>query len=113
MAFVLIITPVDPKRLYYNDCSLEVRGGNFLKNRSDVGRPKIKDILQCRSEIGTEYQYSHPSTSTPAFVRTSTPEYQHSHLSTSTPTFMCTSTPGYQFAHIHAHISQHILTHKY
>ncbi len=79
MAFVLIITPVfDPKRLHYNDYSLEVLQGNFLKNRGDVGRPKIKDLLQRGSKIGKEYQYSHPSTSTPAFVRTSTPEYQYS-----------------------------------
>ncbi len=56
----------------------EVRGGNFLKNRSDIGRPKIKDILQGRSEV--------QSTSTPTRV----PVLPHSCvlvlLSTSTPT---------------------------
>ncbi len=81
MAFVLIITPVfDPKRLYYNDYSLEVRQRNFLENWGDVGRPKIKDLLQRRSKIGKEYQYSHPSTNTPAFMRNSTPKYQYSHI---------------------------------
>jgi hypothetical protein len=55
-----------------------VRGGNLLENWVDVGRPEMKDLLQCRSKIGKEYQYSHPSTSTPAVVRTSTPEYQYS-----------------------------------
>ncbi len=93
--------------------SLEVRGGNFLENRGDVSHPKIKDLLQRRSEIGKEYQYSHPSTGTNAFLRTSTPEYQYSHPSTSTPAFMCTTTPEYQYSHNHAYISQHILTHLY
>jgi hypothetical protein len=65
-----------------------VQRENFFENRVDVGRPKIKDLLQRRSKIGKEYQYSHPSISTPAFMRTSTPEYQYSH--------------------IHAYFSQHI-----
>jgi hypothetical protein len=76
----------DPKRLYYDDYSLKGRRGNFLKNRGDLGRPKIKDLLQRRSKIDKEYQYSHPSTNTPAFI--------------------CSSTPKYQYSHIHAYFSQ-------
>jgi hypothetical protein len=78
MAFILIITPVQSKKASYDDYSLEVRRGNFLKNWGDIGYPKIKDLLQRRSKIGKEYQYSHPSTRTPTFVHTSTPEYKYS-----------------------------------